>query len=88
MDVLAKQKLRRHRANCNSSLYIHAEHTAANHRDDSSRYLSVDKQGFVRKAMKTAPNAAHEHTVNTAAKLIKNVQDSPTKQIDPKLKAT
>ena len=29
--------------------------------------------------MKTAP-------INTASELIKNVQDSPTKQIDPKLK--
>ena len=55
------------------------EHTAADHKDDSSRYLSVDKQDFVRKAVKTAP-------MNTAAELIKNVQDSPTKQIDPKLK--
>ena len=60
-------------------LYIHAEHTAADHKDDGSRYLSVDKQDFVRKAVKTAP-------MNTAAELIKNVQDSPTKQIDPKLK--
>ena len=52
--------------------YIHVEHTSADHKDDSSRYLSVDKQDFVRKAVKTAP-------MNTAAKLIKNVQDSPTK---------
>ena len=58
-------------------LYIHAERTAADHKDDSSRYLSVDKQDFVRKA-KTAP-------MNTAAELIKNVQDLPTKKIDPKL---
>ena len=47
-------------------LYIHVEHTAADHKDDSSRYLSVDKQDFVREAVKTAP-------VNTAAELIKNV---------------
>ena len=59
--------------------YIHAEHTAAHHKDDSSRYLSVDKQDFVLKAVKTAP-------MNTVAKLIKNVQDSPPKQIDPKQK--
>ena len=56
--------------------YIHAEHTTAEHKDDSSRYLSVDKQHFARKAVKTAP-------MNIAAKLIKNVEleDSPTKQI-------
>ena len=58
-------------------LYIHAEHTSADHQDDSSRYLSqaFDKQDFVRKAVKTAP-------INTASELIKNMQDSPTKQID------
>ena len=60
-------------------LYIHAEHTSSDHKDDSPKYLTVDKQDFVRKAVKTAP-------MNTAAKLIKNVQDLPTKQIDPKLK--
>ena len=60
-------------------LYIHAEHTAADHKDDSPRYLTVDKQDFVRKAVKTAP-------MNTTSELIKNVQDSPTNQIDPKLK--
>ena len=44
--------------------YIHAKHTAADHKDDISRYLSVDKQDFVRKAVKTAP-------MKTAAELIK-----------------
>ena len=36
-------------------------------------------QDFVRKAVKTA-------SMNTASELIKNVQDSPTKKIDTKLK--
>ena len=48
-------------------LYVHAEQTAADHKDDNSRFLSVDKQDFVRKAVKTAP-------MNTASELIKNVQ--------------
>ena len=60
-------------------LFIHTEHTTADHKDDSSRYLSVDEQDFVHKAVKTAP-------LKTAAELIKNVQDSPTKQIDSTLK--
>ena len=53
--------------------FIHAEHTSADHKD---RNLSIDKQDFVRKAVKTAPT-------NTAAKLIKKVQISLTKQINP-----
>ena len=39
---------------------------------ETSRYLSVDKQDFVREAVKNAP-------MSTAAELIKNVQDSHTK---------
>ena len=64
-------------------LYIpnHAGHTVADHKDDRSRYLSVDKQDLFRKAIKTAP-------MNTAAELIKNAQDSPIKQVDAKLKCS
>ena len=60
-------------------LYIHAEHTAEDHKADKAKFLKYDTQEFIRKAVKTAP-------MNTASELIKNVQDSPTKQIDPKLK--
>ena len=55
-------------------LYIHAEHTAADHKDDSSRYLSVYKQDFVLKAVKTAP-------MNTASELIKCKTRPPSKSI-------
>ena len=67
MDVPAQQKLRR--------LLADSFSTFRRNKDDSSRYLSIDKQDFVRKAVKTAP-------MNAAAELIKNVQGSPTKQID------
>ena len=36
-------------------LYILAEHTATDYKNDNSRYLSVDKQDFVRKAVKLRP---------------------------------
>ena len=60
-------------------LHIHAEHTAANHATDHAKFLIHDKQDLIRNTVKTVP-------MNTASELIKNVQDSPTKKIDPKLK--
>ena len=60
-------------------LHIHAEHTAANHATDHAKFLIEDKQDLIRNTVKTVP-------MNTTSELIKNVQDSPTKKIDPKLK--
>ena len=60
----------------------HAEHTAAYHQTNSSRYRSVHKQEFIRingNVIKTA-------LMNTSTELNKIFQDTPTKQQDPKLK--
>ena len=47
-------------------LYIHEEHTAADHKDNSSRYLSVNMQDFISKAVKTAPTYEHRGLVGVA----------------------
>ena len=60
-------------------LYVHAEHTTEDHKEDKANFLKYDTQDFIRKAVKTAP-------MNIASDLIKNVQDSSTKKIEPKLK--
>ena len=60
-------------------LHIHAEHTAADHATDHAKFLTHNKQNLIRNAIKTVP-------MNTASALIKNIQDSPTHKIDPKLK--
>ena len=57
-------------------LYVHAKQ---DHKEDKAKVLKYDTQDFIRKAVKTAP-------MNTSSELIKNVQDSPTKKIDQKLK--
>ena len=58
---------------------VHAEHTSEVHKGDKAKFLKYNTQDSIRKAVKTAP-------MNTASKLNKNVQDSPTKKIDLKLK--
>ena len=64
---------------CQFILHMHEEHNAADYATDHAKFLTHDKQGLIRNAVKTAP-------MNTASELIKNVQDSSTKKINPKLK--
>ena len=59
--------------------FIHLSSSIANHVTDNARFSTHDKQDLIRNAVKTAP-------MNSASELIKNVQDSPTKKIDSKLK--
>ena len=66
---------------CKFILYIRMEHTAADHQTNSSRYLSVHTQDCIRNAVKRPKTTP----MNTAAVLVKKVQDSPTKNVDPKL---
>ena len=59
-------------------LYIHEEHTAADHKDNSSRYLSVNMQDFISKAVKTAP-------MNTEAWLVLCLKDCSYEDVGVKL---
>ena len=80
VDDLAKQNLWRLRANSFSTFTQNIQQlTTRTTVPDTFPSTRIVEQDFVRKAVKTAP-------MNTASELIKNVQDSPTKQIDPKLK--
>ena len=49
---------------CQFILHMHQEHTAADYATDHAKFLTHDKQGLIRNAVKTAP-------MNTASELIK-----------------
>ena len=59
-----------------TDLHIAADHEVAK---DSSKFLKAEQRKFIPNAVKIAP-------LQTASELIRNVQTSPTKAIDPKLK--
>ena len=64
-------------------LSISNSHTAADHlsEKDKSKYLSHQQMSLISSAVKLAP-------LQTSSELIHNVQDSPTKHIDAKLKGS
>ena len=55
-------------------IYIHAEHTTADHGTDKANFLTRDKQDLRRNNFKTAP-------INTASELIKTVSVQDQKSI-------
>ena len=61
-------------------MYVTDEHTAENHakEKDISRHLSYEDQVLLRQAVQLAP-------MQSAGSLMRNIQDSPTKQIDYRL---
>jgi hypothetical protein len=63
-------------------LYISQKHTASDHvsQKDKAKYLSHQQMDMIASAVKFAP-------LQTSGELIRNVQDSPTKKIDAKLKS-
>ena len=62
------------------SLFVANMHSAADHENkDRSKFLKAEQRKFISDAVKIAP-------LQTASELIRNVQTSPTKAIDPKLK--
>ena len=62
------------------SLFVANMHSAADHENkDRSKFLKAEQRKFIADAVKIAP-------LQTASELIRNVQTSPTKAIDPKLK--
>ena len=62
-------------------LFILNSHTAADHifENDRAKFLSHQKESLIATAVKLSP-------LQTSGELILNVQDSPTKHIDAKLK--
>jgi hypothetical protein len=62
-------------------LYVADAHTAADHvpEKDDSKFLKFHTKALIATAVKVAP-------LQSATELIRNVQDSPTKHIDPQLK--
>ena len=62
-------------------LLIANMHDAADHNlgKDSSKFLKAEQRKFIDDTVKIAP-------MQTASELIRNVQNSPTKAIDPVLK--
>jgi hypothetical protein len=64
-------------------LYVSKLHTAHDHvcERDSGKYLTFQQKSFIANAIKVAP-------LQTGSKLIRNVQDSPTKAIDHKYKGS
>jgi len=62
------------------TLYFHKAHSAVDHLEkDTGKYLKFQQKYLIADAVKVAP-------LQTASELIRNVQDSPTKMIDHKLK--
>jgi hypothetical protein len=64
-------------------LYISDMHTYADHgaARDKSKYLNMEQRQLVADAVKIAPQ-------QTASELMRNIQNSPTKKIDPRLKTS
>ena len=64
-------------------LSVSYSHTAADHlsEKDKAKYLSHQQMSLIASAVKLAP-------LQTSGELIRNVQDSPTKHIDAKLKGS
>ena len=64
-------------------LFISNSHTAADHvsQKDTAKFLSHQQKVLISSAVKLAP-------LQTSGELIRNVQDSPSKKIDAKLKAS
>jgi len=62
-------------------LFITNMHTSADHgrAKDESKFLKAEQRRFIAEAVRIAP-------LQTATELMRNVQDSPTKSIDPRLK--
>ena len=62
-------------------LFIYKSHTAADHvsHKDQAKFLSHQQKDMIASAVKIAP-------LQTSGELIRDVQDSPTKKIDAKLK--
>ena len=61
-------------------MYVTDEHTAQDHakEKDISRHLSYEDKVLIRQAVQLAP-------MQSAGSLMRNIQDSPTKQIDYRL---
>ena len=61
-------------------MYVTDEHTAEDHakEKDISRHLSYEDKVLIRQAVQLAP-------MQSAGSLMRNIQDSPTKQIDYRL---